>query len=304
MLLLEQASLLAQDQLRAGIIEVFVQNSPILERIDFLSIRGNAYTYNLEGKLPGVAFRGVNEGFSESSGIINPQAESLRIAGGDLDVDKFIIRTRGEHVRAAHEGMKIKAMSRYLNRMVFDGDSMSNPREFDGLNRRLIGSQKILAGSGGAALTQDMLDGLLDAVPGASAFLTGMTGRSLMTKLLRGDSQISTTIDQFGRRITAYNGVPILDVGKSEANADILGHDEDPGDGTSDTCSIYAVRFGSAEAEEDMFGIQTSEGLDARDLGEQDSKPVVRTRVEWDISMVLASADCAGRLYGVTNAIA
>jgi hypothetical protein len=30
----------------------------------------------------------------------------------------------------------------------------------------------------------------------------------------------------------------------------------------------------------------------------------MRTRVEWDISMVLASRDCAARLYGITNAIA
>ena len=42
----------------------------------------------------------------------------------------------------------------------------------------------------------------------------------------------------------------------------------------------------------------------ARDLGELDSKPAMRTRVEWDISLVLASRDCAARLRGITNAIA
>ena len=150
-LLLQEASKLAQDQLRAGIIEVFAENSVILERMDFLNIRGNAYTYNLEGDLPGVAFRGVNEAFTESTGVINPMTESLKIAGGDLDVASHIIRTRGEQVRAAHEAMKVKAMARYLNRIMFDGDSITNPREFDGLNARLTGSQNILAGAGGAA---------------------------------------------------------------------------------------------------------------------------------------------------------
>lgn len=303
-LLLQEASKLAQDQLRAGIIEVYVQNSPILERVDFLNIRGNAYSYNMEGALPGVAFRGVNEAFSESTGVINPQTETLRIAGGDLDVDSHIIRTRGPQVRAAHEALKVKAMARYLNRMVFDGNSLSDPREFDGLNARLTGSQNILAGAGGAALTQDMVDDLLRAVPGANAILCGDGGHQLLTKLLRADSQVNTTVDAFGRQVTTYAGVPLLNVGKDETHSDILDFDEDPGDATFDTTSIYAVRFGSADAEEDLFGIQTEGGLMARDLGELDSKPALRTRVEWDISLVLASRDCAARLYGITNAIA
>lgn len=303
-LLLQEASKLAQDQLRAGIIEVFAENSVILERMDFLNIRGNAYTYNLEGDLPGVAFRGVNEAFTESTGVINPMTESLKIAGGDLDVDSHIIRTRGEQVRAAHEAMKVKAMARYLNRIMFDGDSIANPREFDGLNARLTGSQNILAGAGGAALTQDMVDDLLRQVPGANALLVGDGGEQLMTKLLRNDSQVNTTVDFFGRQVTTYAGVPILNVGDDENHNEILDFDEDPGDAVFDTTSIYAVRMGSADAEQDLFGLQTEMGMMVRDLGELDSKPALRTRVEWDISIVLASRDCAARLRGITNAIA
>lgn len=303
-LLLQEASKLAQDQLRAGVIEVFVENSPILERIDFLNLRGNAYSYNMEGALPGVAFRGVNEAFSESTGVINPQTETLRIAGGDLDVDAHILRTRGMGVRAAHEALKVKAMARYLNRILFDGDSTSDPREFDGLNARLTGSQSILAGAGGAALTQDMVDDLLRSCPGANAILCGDGGHQLLTKLLRADSQVNTAVDAFGRQVVTYAGVPLLNVGKDETHTDILDFDEDPGDATFDTTSIYAVRFGSADAEQDLFGIQSEAGMMVRDLGEMDSKPAYRTRVEWDISLVMASRDCAARLYGITNAIA
>lgn len=303
-LLLTEASKLAQDQLRAGIIEVFAENSVILERLDFLNIRGNAYTYNLEGTLPGVAFRGVNESFAESTGIINPQTETLKIAGGDLDVDAHILRTRGDQVRSAHEAMKVKALARYLNRILFDGDSTSEPREFDGLNVRLTGSQSILAGSGGAALTQDMIDDLLRQVPAANAILVGDGGETLLTKLLRADTQVNTAVDFFGRPLTTYGGIPILNVGDDETFSDILDFDEDPGDASFDTTSIYAVRMGSADAEEDFFGLQTEMGMMVRDLGELDSKPAMRTRVEWDISIVLASRDCAARLRGVLNAVA
>jgi hypothetical protein len=303
-LLLEEASKLAQDQLRAGVIETFVQNSPILERMDFLPIAGNAYSYNQEGALPGVAFRGVNESYTPSTGVINPQSETLRIAGGELDVDAHITRTRGMGVRSAHEGLKIKALARSLNKAVFDGNSAVNPREFDGLNRRLTGAQKILAGAGGAALTMLMVDDLLAAVPGANAIMVGEGGKSLLTRLLRGNSQVTTTVDAFGRQLTMYAGIPILNVGKDSTNGEILGFDEDPGDGVFDTTSLYAARFGSADAEQDFFGISNGGGMLVKDIGEMESKPAYRTRVEWDISMVLAAPDCAGRLYGVLNAVA
>lgn len=303
-LLLSEADKLAKDQLRAGIIEVFVQNSPILERLDFLNLQGNAYAYNMEGALPGVAFRGVNESYTPSTGVINPQTESLKIAGGELDVDSHIIRTRGMGVRSAHEALKIKALARSLNKAVFDGNNTTNPREFDGLNVRLTGTQKILAGTGGAALTQDMLDDLLRAVPGANAIMSGEGGQQLLTKLLRSSSQVNTTEDAFGRQLTTYNGVPILNVGKDSTNGEILDFDEDPGDATYDTTSIYAVRFGDAAAEQDFFGLQNPAGMIVNDIGEMESKPAHRTRVEWDISMVLAAPDCAARLYGITNAIA
>lgn len=303
-LLLEQANLLAQDQLRAGVIEEFVMNSPILERLDFLAVSGNAYQYNMEGSLPGVAFRGVNESFTPSTGVINPQTESLRIAGGELDVDSHIIRTRGAQVRSAHEALKIKALARYLNQMFIDGNSGTNPRQFDGLNVRLTGSQKILCGSGGAALTLDKLDSLLAATPGANAILVGTGGGQLLTKLLRASTQLSVTQDAFGRALTAYAGIPIVNIGKTTADSEILAFDEDPGDGTSDTTSIYAVRFGVADSETDMFGIQSPDGMIVQDLGTMESKPAMRTRVEWDISLVLASSTCAARLYGITNAIA
>jgi len=303
-LLLEQANLLSQDQLRAGVIEVYVQNSPILQRLDYLGLRGNAYSYNMEGALPGVAFRGINESYTPSTGVINPQTESLKIAGGELDVDAHIIRSRGPQVRAAHEGMKIKALARSLNKAFIDGDSSTDPREYDGLNARLIGSQKILAGAGGAALTQDMLDDLLVQVPGANAILCGTGGWQLMTKLLRASAQVTISVDQYGVQLYSYNGVPLLNVGKDSSEVEILGFDEDPGDATFDTTSIYAVRFGNAAAETDLFGLQNEGGMLVKDLGELETKPAFRTRVEWDTSIVMASNDCAARLYGITNAIA
>jgi len=41
--------------------------------------------------------------------------------------------------------------------------------------------------------------------------------------------------------------------------------------------------------------------MNVRDMGEIDTKPVYRTRIEWYVSMAILRARAAARLYGVTN---
>src|SRR5215210_5427081 len=92
---LAQAALLSNNTLQAGVMKTFVQVSSVLDRIPFMEIQGNAYAYNVEATLPGVAFRSVNEAYVESTGTVNQRTESLVILGGDADVDRFLVQTRG-----------------------------------------------------------------------------------------------------------------------------------------------------------------------------------------------------------------
>lgn len=88
--LIEAAKLESGDVYRQAVIEMYAGSSDILGALPFTSIAGNAYKYNRESSLPGVGFRGVNEAYTASVGVLNPLTEALVIAGGDLDVDKFI----------------------------------------------------------------------------------------------------------------------------------------------------------------------------------------------------------------------
>ena len=98
--LLEAAKLNSGDVYKAGVLTKFAETSDILRVLPFEGIAGNSLKYNVEETLPGIGFRGVNESYTESTGIINPKVESLTIAGGDLDVDKFIVDTMGTDQRA------------------------------------------------------------------------------------------------------------------------------------------------------------------------------------------------------------
>jgi hypothetical protein len=109
--LVEAAKLYVGDPVRSAIIELYARNSDILRVLPFDNIEGNAYKYNREETLPGIGFRGVNEAYTESTGILNPITEPLVIAGGDLDVDKFIVDTMGANQRSVQEAMKVKALA-------------------------------------------------------------------------------------------------------------------------------------------------------------------------------------------------
>lgn len=300
MLTIIEAAKLNPSPLVQGVVEIFARENPILLHLPFQDIAGAAYIYNREGALPGVAFRGINESYDESTGVINPQSEILRICGGDSDYDTFLTATGTgtNDARAVHDALKAKALALHWAKAFFDGDSEVNPREFDGLNKRLVGGQHIQLATGGAALTLAKLDELIDAVQGTpTILLMSKTLRRKVTALAAGTASVSMSVDELGRPLTAYAGVPIGIVEDDAAGNAILGFDENDGSGNMDTASVYAVRFGM-----DVFhGVQTS-AVDVRDLGELPNKPAKRTRVEWFAAIALKHPKAAARLSRINNA--
>ena len=162
--LLEAAKLDTNNPLRSGIIELYAASSDILVNLPLDTISGGSLAYNREQAMPGIGFRGVNESYTPSTGIINPLVEVLVIAGGELDVDKFLVQTRGEAQRTTQEAMKTRALSLAYTRKFIKGDSSADPREFDGIQTRATGDQVIDAGStaNGAALSLAVLDEAYD----------------------------------------------------------------------------------------------------------------------------------------------
>jgi hypothetical protein len=302
MTLLEASKLNKGDVVRSAVIEMFAASSDILGVLPFMDIPGGSYHYNQEGSLPGVAFRGVNEAYAESVGIINPQVEVLRIGGGDLDVDKALLKMHGEGVRSTHEAMKIKAMALYWTKKFIKGDSVADPREFDGLQARCTGSQLIAAGAtaNGTPLSLTKLDELIDAVDNPTHLvmnkaLVRRLSAAARTTAVGGD--IEWVLNDFGKRVTVYNGLPILVADYDDLGARFMDFDEAATSGTSTASSIYAISVGEGM----LTGIQNGT-MDVKDLGEINDKPVYRTRVEWLNGFVALHGRCAARLWSISDA--
>jgi hypothetical protein len=298
-LTLLEAAKIEPDVIKRNVVEVFPMVSPILEAMPFINVPGGVFKYNREQVLPGISFRGIGEDYTESTGVLQQNVEVTKIFGGKAQVDRALLGERGESVgelRAVHDRLKAKAAALFFTKMFFDGDAGMDPRQFDGLNARLVGDQVIAAGDNGASLTTDMLDDLIDGVAGEpDMLLMSKAMRREVTKLLRADGRITYGEDAFGRQVTMYGGIPIRIVEEDHEGSAILGFDETQG--TSDAAgSIYAVRFG---AEEYLSGIQNTP-MDVLDMGLQSDLKYL-TVIEWLASFVILHPKSAARLKGVTQ---
>jgi hypothetical protein len=297
--LIEAAKLETGDVVRQAVIELYAGSSDILANLPFDNIDGNALKYNREGSLPGVGFRGVNEGYTASTGILNPMTEALVIAGGDLDVDKFIVDTQGQAQRSTQEAMKVRALSLAWTNRFIKGSTQDNPKEFDGLQVRITGNQLISAGTtaGGAALSLAKLDEAIDQTMNATHIIMNKAMRRRLTTAARTTDVggfITYEKDAFGRRVTQYNDLPILIIDLDNVEEEILGFNEASASGGATSTSIYIVSMGSGM----LTGIQNG-GIDVRDLGELEASPLFRTRVEWYNAISIMHGRAATRLHQI-----
>lgn len=309
---LATSATLSQNDLQRGIVEAFVVSSPVLDRLPLLDINGNAYAYNAEATLPGVEFRAVNSAYAESTGTVTQTTVSLVILGGDADVDTFIVKTRGNlnDQRAIQEELKAKALAFKFQDTFINGDTAVDANSFDGLKKLLTGTQVVDAATNGLGVLGatdadrhsflDRVDALLAAVPGgADALYMNASILSKIQSSARRLLQAQTGADAFGRTVSFYNGIPMYDIGNKADGTAIIPQTEVQGTSGATASSIYAVKFSGTEAQNGVAALNNG-GIDVRDLGEQNVKPVFRTRIEWFTGMAIFGKGAA-RLRGVLN---
>src|SRR3712207_5383595 len=135
--------------LKRGVVQEITNESVFLRRLNFVSVDGFAYSYNRQKTLGGIAFRGLNEGYANDAGVINPQVETLSIFGGEVRTDRQLVNKQGDVVRAGAIAAKVKRAGLFFDRWVIKGDPATSPLQFYGLNARLAGNQVISAGANG-----------------------------------------------------------------------------------------------------------------------------------------------------------
>lgn len=288
-------------------------NSRLLQVLPFMDVTGGGYFYNKMAKLPGVGFRGVNQNFDSSIGILNPESEALKILGGDIKVDVALLDRFGPERREVEIQAAVEAARLTFEKTFFKGSSVTTPQEFDGMQSRVTGSQLITNGADGTgnALSINSLKQAVDAVKAG-------TGRKLLAmneqvmRRLEGyyegtaNGMLRMQVNELGAEVMTFRGCEIVVIEDDEDGNAILPFTETSPDGStsSNNSSVYCMRVGPRL----VTGIQGPSngvsGIYAEDFGRLEAEPKYLTRLQWDCGFVVENGRAVSRLHGIQDAAA
>lgn len=301
-----------QTDLKAGVIETIIQESPIINKIPWMPINGFALQHTAEDTLPLAQFRNVNDVYTKSWGTDTQHYWGTAIFGGEIVVDNYLVKTRGNVVKVkAKQFAKMAKSSAMRFEYEFWNGTGAN-KGFKGM-KQLINEgfgQSITNNAAGATISLNVMDQAHDLFRnqgGADEILLNRTTRREITNaartLVTGVSLIDVGTDVFGKQVMHWNGVPLTimgDVQDSSGNiAAALGYTEDSTTGmNAGACSsLYFVKWG----EDDICGLLGADGdFDVRDFGEQQASPSHLGRLEWYPGIAIFNKYSVVRLFGIT----
>ena len=265
---LDQAKLNAQDDIAAGVIDEFRKSSFILDRITFddaVNPGGGGgtlvYGYTRLVTQPTAAFRNFNEEYTPQEVTKVRVTVELKPFGGSFEIDRVFANVGGlvNEVQLQLQ-QKIKATRALFHDAFINGDSGVDARAFDGLDKALTGTSTEFNTDDYIDLsTANALDqnykAFMDALDEFLALLddkpTALLGNSkIITKIkavARRAGYLTQSEDAFGRKVDAYDGIPLVDLGEKPGSNDPIipiesrTFADSPVDGLTD---LYAVRLG------------------------------------------------------------
>ena len=302
-LTLTEAAKLSNDVVLQGVIETVVKESHVLDLLPFIDMVGNALTYNRENAMASAAFFDVGDTWTESTPTFTQVQATLKILGGDADVDQYIATTRSnvQDIEAAVLELKAKAVAHEFEDEFLYGDTAVDAKGFDGLHKLCPAGQQVHMGSGTtpAALSLKKLDETIDLVkPGKPDFLlmTRRTRRGISAFARALSSPVQYEAGDFGRRVMFYDGIPVLE-------SDFLVDTEAIASGAFSaktggaSSSIFSVKVGEGQ----LAGL-TNGGIQIEDIGAMETKDAHRWRCKWYVAIALFSGLAFARLDGISSA--
>lgn len=321
---LAELSKIETDVLRKSVVDTLLYEVNLMEIVPWETIGSLATTVVKYQDLPSVGFRKVNEAYSESTGTFEQKTENISLCGVDIDTDKAVARAKNTiaDARAIQQGMVLKALGYSINDKFINGDPVSDPEEYMGIARRI--NRNVLKGFTGQAITSattgvlpevagnpgdndtfiDEIDKLIYAITAHTPDALLMSSKMLLVlrSVLRRQKLLTTVKDMFGRNIDMYGNVKLIAMGvKADQTTEIIPVTDaatEQYEFWSDSdkeSSIYAVKFNVGDQ---LWGIQEYP-LEVNDLGEQQSKPVYRTRLDWPLGLADVDPRCMAVLHDI-----
>lgn len=260
---LAEAKKNVQDALQVGVIDEFQKNNFLLDNLTFddaVSPTGGGatltYGYTRLITQPTAAFREINTEYIPQEVTKQRYNVDLKVFGGTYQIDRIIAGMGGIASEVTLQmQQKIKAAQALFNDTVINGDAAVDAKAFDGLEKALAGSSTefdpgtaIDLSTSSALDTNykmflDVLDEFLMGLDGTPSAIMG--NLKLIAKIraaARRSGAYTTTRNDFGGQVEAYNGIPLIDLGaKAGTNSPVVPISTGATPGIT---SLYAVRLG------------------------------------------------------------
>lgn len=265
MLTLEQSKVGLHDKVKEQIIDIFIRESEVLEMLSFdNAVASNGastlvYGY-VQTKLPSqAAYRAIGEEYTASEAEVVDKTVKLAIFGGAFEIDRVIKDLNSQFNNLAFQlNEKIKAAVATFHDGMINGDVATDTKEFDGLDKMLIGTESeyntdgVIDLSTKAAIEENAsefyeeLTALINRT-GANAILVNEKLKTKIQTVARVLGYKTESEQAFGRTITTIgeNNVRIIDLknivkteGGKAVSTPIIGVDAEAG-----TTDLYAVKF-------------------------------------------------------------
>ncbi len=316
---LAEFSKIETDPLRKSVIDTLLMESNLLELVPWETIGALSTNVVRMKDLPSWGYRKVNEAYAESTGHFESKVENISLGGLDIDTDKAIARAKNSiaDARTIQQTMALKAAAYAFNYKVITGNPTTDPEEFKGLRLRIddiytegYTDQKFACNSTSVGiLNSDAtcyafltdFDKLIYAIDGHNPDYALMNKKMLLAlrASLRKVRLLDNSKDMFGRIIDTYGNTRLVDIGvQSDQTTEIILNTETAAgvaSGGTECTSIYCVKFGIGE---ETWGIQEYP-MEVADLGELQTKPCYRTRVDWPHGLATISPRSLSRMYGI-----
>ena len=260
---LAQAKVGLNDKLSPLVIDEFRKSSFLLDHIPFddcVSQPGGGstmtYSYTRVITQPTAEFRELNQECTPQEAAKERHSVDLTIFGGAFQIDRVIADLGGAANEVSFQmAQKVKAAAALFTDTVINGDSDTDAKAFDGLEKALAGSSTEFIPEAAIDLSTsqaidtnymyflDALDEFLMGLDGAPDFIGGNT--KLIAKLracARRAGMYQTTRNDFGQQVERYGSIPLVDLGAKPGTNDPIVPILDSGD--TGCTSLYAVRFG------------------------------------------------------------
>ncbi len=294
------------DIITTTVRNAILERSNIMQYAEFYQIAGNAANTRKHSAATGGKFRTVNNDYAAN--VVDPAfaTPTLKIYGDKVQTD-WANERRGSDiasVRAADLIAFSRRLGQQLQAYYVNGAVATNANQFNGFKAICPAGQLITPAAAGISfpvgnsdanrsaqqVVIEQLSALIGSIDGGAQFLLA---NAAFIARLTSTANITTIMDDFGKPVASFNGVPILDAGYDASGSLIIPSNEVVGASGAVCTSVYAARFGEATD----LSCATNVGVAVKDLGLVGVQYTYA--VDFDLDLALLNDRAIGRLQGI-----